>query len=106
MTADAFTLFVRARHHDGGVPANDSPDPSLHFLVAREPWLLVGGYGVDVRRRHQRPHRHLKAATPLHHLPDDEARAARSFAGHECVERLKPLAGLLWVRVRKLVKES
>ena len=106
VTADPVAALVRAGDHRGGVPAHDAADPPFHLLVAREPRLLVGRDGVDVRRRHERRHRHLQSPGALEQLADDKSRPHRALCRDQRVEGLEPFAGLGGIRVRELMEEG
>ena len=49
MPADSLFPVVRLDHHDCGVPADESSDPTLQMLIAGKVGLLFGWDGVDVR---------------------------------------------------------
>src|SRR5690606_198261 len=105
MSAESVEAMIGPRHHDGGVPPDQTADPALHVRIAGIGWLLFRTDGVDVARLRRGRHSHSEHARPLHELVEDVLRAGSPFPLDQAVERLDPLAGLLRIDVRKLLLE-
>ena len=102
--ADAGTL--RARHYDGGVPADPRTVLALERLVTGEVRLVVHADRVDVRRRELLRHRHGTLARPLEQAQQDVPGARAAAVVDEAVQGLDPLRGLRRVEVRYLAQQA
>ena len=106
VSADARRPRVGPRHHHGGVPPDVGADAALDVLVAREPRLLLGRDGVDVRRADRRRERHLQLVGPLHQLEHQELTPRLAARVDHGVEGVEPLGRLLRVDIRELSGEA
>ena len=72
VAADAVGLLVRLDDHHRRVPADEGPDAPLDVLVAGEPWLVLAGDRVDVRRGHGGREADLRLLGPHQELGQQE----------------------------------
>ena len=98
--ADAGAL--RAVHHDGRVPAEQSTDAALERLVAGERRFLAGGDGVDVVGAGERRHADLTLARPLQQLQHHVAGSVPAPCLDDAVQGLQPFGGLCGVDVGQI----
>ena len=99
-------VLVGPDHHHRRVPADEGADAPLDVLVAREPRLLLGRDGVDVRRADRGREADLRLAGPLEQLGEQEAGAGLAVRVDDGVEAVEPLLRLDRVDVGQLVDEA
>ena len=97
---------LRARDHDGGVPADPGAVAALERLVAGEVGLVVHRDGVDVGRVERGRDGHVPLSRVPQHAQQHVARARAALLVDESVEGLHPLAGLVRVDVRHLAEQA
>ena len=106
VAADLEALAVGARHHHGGVPADERTDPSLDLLVAGEPRLALRRDRVDVVGAAQRRNADLLLAGTLEEAEHDVAGPLPAALVEERVERGDPVLGLVRVDVGELGRQA
>ena len=79
-------VLVGPDDHHGRVPADVGADAPLDVLVAREPGLLLGRDGVDVRRRDRGREADLQLAGPLEQRREEVAGAGLAVGVDDGVE--------------------
>src|SRR4051812_14937739 len=65
VTTNAHPGTLRPMHHHRCVPPDPGAVPSLGLLVTREPWLILGGNGVDVIGAGERRYPDAGLASPF-----------------------------------------
>ncbi len=106
VAADAVGDGVGPGDHHRRVPSDVGPDAPLHVLVTREPRLLLGRDGVDVRSGDRGREAHLLLPGPVQELHEEELGAGLAQVLDHGVEGVHPLARLLRVDVGEMVGEA
>src|SRR5699024_3484534 len=86
-------------HHHRGVPSDVGPIATFDLFVAREPWLVLGGDGVDVVGGRQGRDADIAFACAFEQTQDQVAGALLSATGECLVEGVEPLGGFFGVDV-------
>ena len=102
MAAEAFVAMVRAVDHRDGVPPDVGPDPSFQHLVAREPRLVLGRDGVDVRRGDRRRQPDVTGRRVVEQPGQQVSGPRRALGVDDGIEGLDPLTRLVRIGVGQL----
>ncbi len=106
VAADADARALRARDHDGRVPAGRVQDLALDLLVAREERLALGGDRVDVVRAAHLGHGHAPLAGALDQTQHEIAGPLPAALVDGGVQGVEPLPGLFGIEVRNLTRKA
>ena len=99
VAADAGVVFVGAHHHGHRVPADQALDAPFQGAVARVGHFFVDRNGVDIGRFQPAWRVRAVEGRVVDQAAEQVRRAIRSTLFNDAVERFKPLAGFLCVRI-------
>ncbi len=99
VAADAGVVFIGSYHHGHSVPADQALDAPFHRAVARVRHFFIHRNGVDVGRFEPIGSLRAVESRAVDEAAEEVCRAIRSSLFNDAIERFKPLAGLLCVRI-------
>ena len=105
MSANANSWALRTVNHDGGIPANERANSTLHHFIAREGWFEFWCNCVDVIGAAKRGDTKVVIARLLHEGEHQISGAYWTGILYDGVEGVAPLRGLGWISVDKLSDE-